>query len=48
MTRVDACLFIIGLALFFYGLWSMWPAAAQIAGGLFLVASAMSREGAKG
>lgn len=50
MTKVDASLILVGLVVFFHGLWSMWPAAAEIAGGLFLVACAspMNREGAKG
>lgn len=40
MTKVEAVLFLIGATVFLHGLWSMWPAAAEIAGGLFLVACA--------
>lgn len=47
MSRVEAFLCMIGLALVFHGLWSLYPAAAEIAGGLFLVGAAApsKREG---
>lgn len=40
MSRVEAFLCLIGLGLFFHGLHSLLPAAAEIAGGLFLVFAA--------
>lgn len=50
MSRVEAMLFLIGAGVFLHGLWSLSPAAAEIAGGLFLVACAApkGKEGAKG
>lgn len=52
MTRVEALLFLIGAGVFLHGLWSLSPAAAEIAGGLFLVGcswpKAKDKEGAKG
>jgi hypothetical protein len=50
MSRVEAFLCLIGLGLFFHGMWTLYPAAAEIAGGLFLVGAAApsKKEGATG
>jgi len=48
VSKIEAGLFLIGTAVFLHGLWTLSPAAAEIAGGLFLVACAAPSKGAKG